>query len=220
MTAEQLIYSVNDIDDYYINEYAEAEPVKRINSFWAEIIGVACLILVFCIPTLLMHIFKCGSSYPEVETYSFTGYAQMCELLPEGHILSDIPDAENAKIRCEGGYKEAVTDFSELGDYIYLRTYVIYENSAVNISYTKNTEKTAESVFNSSLYADEEIKRTIINGVEVLYCYLDSTGSGFINTPSSHWVVRFSVDKDLYELELYSFDEERMIEYIGRILEQ
>lgn len=220
MTAEQIINSINDIDDCYINEYAEAQPVKKINGFWAEIIGFACLILVFCIPTLLMHIFKCRSLYPEVETHSFTSYVEMCALLPEGHILSNIPDAENAKIRCEGGYKEAVTDYSELENYVYLRTYVIYEDSAVNISYTKDTEKTAESAFNSSLYADEEIKRTVINGVEVLYCYLDSTGSGFINTPSSHWLARFSLDKDLYELELYSFDEERMINYIGRIMEQ
>ena len=216
MTAEQLINSVNDIDDCYINEYVEADPVKKINSFWIDIIGFACLILIFCIPALLIP--KSGGEYFEVETHSFTSYAQMCELLPEGHILSNIPDAENAKIRCEGGYKEAVTDFSELGDYIYLRTYVIYENSTVNISYTKDTGKTAESAFNSSLYADEEIKRTSIKAVEVLYCYLDSTGSGFINTPSSHWVARFSVDKDLYELELYSFDEERMIDYIGRII--
>lgn len=218
MTAEQLINSVNNIDDCYIREYAEAAPVKKNNIFWAEIIGFACLILIFCIPVLLIH--KSGGEHFEVETYSFTSYIEMCELLPEGHILSDIPDAENAKIRCEGGYKEAVTDFSELEDYIYLRTYVICENSAVNISYTKDTEKTAERAFNSSVYTDEEIKSTIINGVEVLYCYLDSTGSGFINTPSSHWVARFSLGKDLYEFELYSFDEERMIEYIGRILGQ
>ncbi len=218
MTAEQLIDSVNDIDDCYIREYAEAQPVKKINGFWVEIIGFACLILVFCIPTILMHIFKSGSSYPKVETHSFTSYVEMCGLLPEGHILSDIPDAENAKIRCEGGYRETTTDLSELENYVYLRTYVIYEESAVNISYTKDTEKTAESAFKSSLYADEEIKRTIINGVEVLYCYLDSTGSGFINTPSSHWLARFSLDKDLYEFELYSFDEERMIDYIGRIM--
>ena len=216
MTAEQLINSLNDIDDCYINEYAEAQPVKKINSFWIDIIGFACLILIFCIPALLIP--KSGGEYFEVETHSFTSYVEMCELLPEGHILSNIPDAESAKIRCEGGYKEAVTDFSELGDYIYLRTYVIYENSTVNISYTKDAEKTAESAFNSSLYADEEIKSTIINGVEVLYCYLDSTGSGFINTPSSHWVARFSVDKDLYELELYSFDEEGMLDYIDRIM--
>ena len=219
MTAEQIINSINDIDDCYINEYAEAQPVKKINVFWAEIIGFACLILVFCIPTLLMHIFKCGASYPEVEIHSFTSYIEMCELLPEGHILSNIPDTESAKIRCEGGYRETTTDLSDIENYVYLRTYVIYEDSTVNISYTKDTEKTAESAFNSSLYADEEIKSTIINGVEVLYCYLDSTGSGFINTPSSHWVARFSLDKDLYEFELYSFDEEGMIDYMERIME-
>ncbi|MBE5949578.1 MAG: hypothetical protein E7261_11225 [Lachnospiraceae bacterium] len=218
MTVEQLIYSVNEIDDCYINEYAEAASVKKNNSFWVEIIGFACLVLVFCIPALLIP--KSGAEYFEVETHSFTSYAEMCELLPEGHILSNIPDAKSARIRSEGGCKEAVTDFSELENYIYLRTYVIYEDSAVNISYTKDTEKTAESAFNSFVYADKEINRTIINGVEVLYCYLDGTGNGFINTPSSHWVVRFSVDNDLYELELYSFDEERMLDYIGRIMEQ
>ena len=218
MTAEQIINSINDIDDCYINEYVEAQPVKKNNIFWAEIIGFACLVLVFCIPTLLMHIFKSGASYREVETHLFTSYIEMCELLPEGHILSNIPDTESARIRCEGGYRENTTDLSDLENYVYLRTYVIYEDSTVNIFYTKDTEKTAESAFNSSLYADEKIKRTIINGVEVLYCYLDSTGSGFINTPSSHWVARFSLDKDLYEFELYSFDEEGMIDYIGRII--
>mgnify|MGYP003293286679 FL=1 len=215
MTAEQLINSVNDIDDCYINEYVEAEPVKKINSFWIDIIGFACLILIFCIPALLIP--KSGGEYFEVETHSFTSYVEMCELLPEGHILSDIPDAENAKIICEGGYKETVTDFSELEDYVYLRTYVIYEDSAVTISYTKDTEKTAESAFNSFVYADEEIKRTIINGIEVLYCYLDGTGSA-VNITSPHWVVRFSVDKNLYEFKLYSFEEESMIDYIGRIM--
>ena len=132
-------------------------------------------------------------------------------------VLNNSTYSENAKIICEGGYKETVTDFSELEDYVYLRIYVIYEDSAVNISYTKDTEKTAESAFNSFVYADEEIKRTIINGVEVLYCYLDGTGSA-VNITSPHWVVRFSVDKNLYEFELYSFEEESMIDYIGRIM--
>lgn len=48
MTVEQFIYSVNDIDDCYINEYADAEPIKKskVNGLLIVSAMICCVVLV------------------------------------------------------------------------------------------------------------------------------------------------------------------------------
>lgn len=106
MKAEKLIYSMNDIRDEYVTEYAtkaNAIKAKALHHFRTWGIIAACLVLIIiCTPTLI-HIFNpSGVDDPKSgEQYDFSSYSELCSVLPEGNIIADIPNSKGASINIQ-----------------------------------------------------------------------------------------------------------------------
>lgn len=135
-----LMDSMNDIQNDYIIKYAEkaktakSKPAHLIRT-WC--VAAACLAVILICASTLFHAFTLsGAEDPKTGVnYYFSSYDELCEILPDGSIMANIPNRENAEIEIRGVCPEGTRDFSDINNFSYLDIDVSYDdNTGVAIS--------------------------------------------------------------------------------------
>lgn len=219
MKAEKLLYSMNDIRDEYVTEYAtktKAIKAKTLHHFRTWGIIAACLaLIIICTPTLI-HIFNpSGVDDPKSgEQYDFSSYSELCSVLPEGNIIADIPNSKGASIEAYVICPEGTTDFTDYNNYSYLSVDVSYDDGmGVNIFCTFKSEMTAKEYVNSkpATFPSNKTNVVTVENCEVYYTdFEEGTAKGV--------KVVFSIEGNLYDMTTTSFNQEELIQYIEDML--
>lgn len=219
MKAEKMLYSMNDIRDEYITEYAKkAKAVKStaLHHFRTWGIIAACLALVIICTPALIHIFNpSGIDDPRSgEQYDFSGYSELCSVLPDGNIIANVPNSKNAKIEAYAICPEGTTDFTDYNNYSYLNVDVSYDDgTGVNIFCTVKSEMAAKEYVESkpAAFPSEKTNVVTVENCEVYYTdFKDDIRKGIKAV--------FSINGSLYDLTTDSFDHEELIQYIEDML--
>ena len=215
MRAEKIIYSMNDIKDDYIIEYAEKEKSTKVKTFhflrtWGII--AACLAVIIIFTPTLIHLFTPSEiDDPRAGArYEFSNYSELCSVLPDGNILANVPNSKHADISAYVECPEETTDFSDYSDYSYLNVDVSYDNgTGVNIFCVVKSEKTAKEDIESKplLSASANVSVTTISDHYIYYGSYDN-GVDKVN------IAEFSLGDSLYEFSTVTFSQEELIQYI------
>lgn len=219
MKVEKIFYSMNDINDDYVIEYAEKErdtKVKIVHALRTWGVIAACLALVIIVTPALIHIFTPS----EIEDpragarYEFSNYSELCSVLPNGNILTNVPNSKDADISAYVECPEGTTDFSDYSDYSYLNVDISYDNgTGVSIFCVVKSEKTAKEDIESKplLSASANVSVTTILDYDIYYgCY--NNGVDKVN------IAEFSFDGSLYEFSTATLSQEELIQYISDML--
>ena len=220
MTADKIIYSMNDIKDDYVNEYAEkARTVRTRSSRRIRTWGIvaACLALVIICTPALIHIFApSGIDDPKSGVrYEFSSYSELCRVLPGGNIFANIPNSKEADITAYAECPEGTTDFADHNNYSYLGVDISYDDgTGVSIFCTVKSEKTAKEDVDSEPmhYPPEKVDMTTVSGCDIYYTGPEN-GADKVN------IAEFSLDGSLYEFSSVTFSQEELIQYISNMLE-
>lgn len=219
MRAEKIIYSMNDIKDDYIIEYAEKEKATKVKTFhflrtWGIIAACLALMIIF-IPTLLHPFRPSEIDDPRAGArYEFNNYNELCGILPEGNIIANVPNSKEADISAYVECPEGTTDFSDYSDYSYLNVDVSYDNgTGVSIFCVVKSEKTAkEDIENKPLLSTTaNVSMTTISDYDVYYGSYEN-GVDKVN------IAEFSCDGSLYEFSTVTYSQEELIQYISDML--
>ncbi len=122
MTSENVFRAMRDIDPQLILDAAPDIPQKKkANRTWAKWTSLAaCLALVImCVPALI-HIFNPSRvDDPAYETEHYFGsYSELCGVLPNGNIVTNIPNSENATIKSYAVFEDVqIGDGVDFNDY-------------------------------------------------------------------------------------------------------
>lgn len=219
MRAEKIFYSINDINDDYVIEYAEKEKPTKVKTFhflrtWGII--AACLALVIMVTPTLVHIFTPSEiDDPRAGArYEFSNYSELCSVLPDGNILTNVPNSKDADISAYVECPEGTTGFSDYSDYSYLNVDVSYDNgTGVSIFCVVKSEKTAKEDIESKplLSASANVSVTTISDYDIYYGSYDN-GVDKVN------IAEFSFDGSLYEFSTATLSQEELIQYISDML--
>lgn len=219
MKVEKIFYSMNDINDDYVIEYAEKEKPTKVKTFhflrtWGII--AACLALVIMVTPTLVHIFTPSEiDDPRAGArYEFSNYSELCSVLPDGNILTNVPNSKDADISAYVECPEGTTDFSDYSDYSYLNVDVSYDNgTGVSIFCVVKSEKTAKEDIESKplLSASANVSVTTILDYDIYYGSYDN-GVDKVN------IAEFSFDGSLYEFSTATLSQEELIQYISDML--
>ncbi len=219
MKVEKIFYSINDIKDDYVIEYAEKErdtKVKIVHALRTWGVIAACLALVIIVTPTLIHIFTPS----EIEDpragarYEFSNYSELCSVLPNGNILANVPNSKDAYISAYVECPEGTTDFSDYSNYSYLNVDVSYDNgTGVSIFCVVKSEKTAkEDIENKPLLSTTaNVSMTTISDYDVYYGSYEN-GVDKVN------IAEFSCDGSLYEFSTVTYSQEELIQYISDML--
>lgn len=219
MKAEKLIYSMNDIRDEYVTEYAtkaNAIKAKALHHFRTWGIIAACLaLIIICTPTLI-HIFNpSGVDDPKSgEQYDFSSYSELCSVLPEGNIIADIPNSKGASIEAYVICPEGTTDFTDYNNYSYLSVDISYDDGmGVNIFCTVKSEMTAGEYVNSkpTSFPSDKTSVVTVENCEVYYTEFEEGAAKGVKAV-------FSLEGTLYDMTTTSFNHEELIQYIEDML--
>lgn len=219
MKVEKIFYSMNDINDDYVIEYAEKEKPTKVKTFhflrtWGII--AACLALVIIVTPALIHIFTPS----EIEDpragarYEFSNYSELCSVLPNGNILANVPNSKDAYISAYVECPEGTTDFSDYSNYSYLNVDVSYDNgTGVSIFCVVKSEKTSKEDIESKplLSKSANVSMTTISDYDVYYGSYDN-GVDKVN------IAEFSFDGSLYEFSTATLSQDELIQYISDML--
>ena len=219
MKVEKIFYSMNDINDDYVIEYAEKEKPTKVKTFhflrtWGII--AACLALVIIVTPALIHIFTPS----EIEDpragarYEFSNYSELCSVLPNGNILANVPNSKDAYISAYVECPEGTTDFSDYSNYSYLNVDVSYDNgTGVSIFCVVKSEKTAKEDIESKplLSKSANVSMTTISDYDVYYGSYD-------NVVDKVNIAEFSFDGSLYEFSTATLSQDELIQYISDML--
>lgn len=219
MNAEKLIYSMNDIKDAYVTEYAEkvkSAKVKALHYFRTWGIIAACLALVIIWAPMFIHSFnRSETEDPKSgKQYDFSNYSELCKVLPEGNIIANVPNSESAKIEAYAICPEETVDFSDYNNYSYLCVDISYgDGTGVNIFCTVKSEmKVKEYVESKPLtFPSDNTKVVTVDDCEVYYTDFEGDSINGINAV-------FSIDGSLYNMKTTSFNHEELIQYIKKML--
>lgn len=225
MKVEELMYSMNDIKDSYIVEYAKkAKERKTKTSHFAKIWGVvaACLAFVLICTPALIPIFNSS----EIENpkggiqYDFSSFAELCEALPSDSILTNIPNREKAKIESYGICPEGTEDFTDIHNYSYLFINVLYNNNTgVAIDCTLNFERTLQEFIDDSRWQLQEgTEKLTVAGTEIYYIYYFDEPYGEEQIKINKIV--FSVEDTLYEIRSDTLNKDSLIQYAEDMLKK
>lgn len=219
MKVEKIFYSMNDINDDYVIEYAEKEKPTKVKTFhflrtWGII--AACLALVIIVTPALIHIFTPS----EIEDpragarYEFSNYSELCSVLTNGNILANVPNSKDADISAYVECPEGTTDFSDYSNYSYLSVDVSYDNgTGVSIFCVVKSEKTAKEDIESKplLSKSANISITTISDYDIYYGSYDN-GVDKVN------IAEFAFDGSLYEFSTATLSQDELIQYISDML--
>lgn len=219
MKAEKLIYSMNDIRDEYVTEYAtkaKAIKAKTLLHFRTWGIIAACFaLIIICTPTLI-HIFNpSGIDDPRSgEQYDFSSYSELCGVLPKGSIIANVPDSESASIEAYAICPEGTKDFTDYNNFSYLSVDVSYDNgTGVNIFCTVKSKMTAKEYVESkpATFPSNKTSVVTVENCEVYYTDFEDDITKGINAV-------FSIEGNLYDMTTTSFNPEELIQYIEDML--
>lgn len=225
MKVGKLLYSMNDISDSYITEYAKKnERTSNKKPQFIKSLGIiaACLALaIICTPALI-HIFTPA----EIEDpkagvhHDFESYAELCDVLPDENILTNIPNSDSAEITSYGVCPEGTTDLTDINNYSYLFVNASYsDNTGVAIICTLNAEMTLQEYCDDSLrYPQERTQRITVANTEAYYSYYFDEPYGKEKVRINE--VAFSVDGDLYEIRSNTLSKENIIFFAEQLLTQ
>ena len=219
MKVEKIFYSMNDIKDDYVTEYAEKTRSAKVKAFrlfrtWG--IVAACLALVIMFTPTLIHIFT-PSEIDDPGSgarYEFSGYSELCSVLPEGDIIANIPNSKEANISAYVECPEGTTDFADYSNYSYLNVDVSYDDgTGVNIFCVVKSKKTAKEDVESKpiLSTSANISMTTISDCDIYYGSYEN-GVDKVNT------AEFLLDGSLYAFSTTTFSQEELIQYISDML--
>lgn len=219
MRAEKIFYSINDINDDYVIEYAEKEKPTKVKTFhflrtWGII--AACLALVIMVTPTLVHIFTPSEiDDPRAGArYEFSNYSELCSVLPDGNILTNVPNSKDAYISAYVECPEGTTDFSDYSNYSYLNVDVSYDNgTGVSIFCVVKSEKTAKEDIESKplLSKSANVSMTTISDFDIYYGSYDN-GVDKVN------IAEFSFDGSLCEFSTATLSQDELIQYISDML--
>lgn len=219
MRVDNFIYSMNDIKDCYILEYVETatENRNKIVSIWKYLTPiVACFIMFLGITSVLIwHFGKAEIDDPKVAfDYEFNNYDELCDMLPEGHILTNIPNRESAQIVCSASYFDTTADIMDYSKCSYVSIDMSYEdNSGVSIWCEVNPEKTTQEYVRMRPleFLPDKTKKVMIKDTEVFYTFQDDT---------TMYIAAFTVENNLYSLSFspQSYEAEDVIAFIEEFL--
>lgn len=221
MKAEALIYAMTDIRDNYVTEYAmKTGKANRTQASWKKWVSIAACFAVLVLTASLMfaHFGRSAMDDPRGGLYhSFTDYAELCSILPEDHILQQLPITERTTISCEGYYAEEAATPATYADYYHI--YVNIENSdsiGARIHCEANLEMSMDDFINTRKPFDSisgEVQTTTIEGKTVHFALMQySDGS------DPFYQAVFSVDEDFYVVSSATTDQAAFLEFITDLL--
>ena len=205
--------------DEYVTEYAEkakSVKAKALHHFRTWGIIAACLALVIiCTPTFI-HIFNpSGIDDPRSgEQYNFSGYSELCSVLPEGSIITNVPNSENSKIEAYAICPEGTADFADYNNYSYLGVDISYDDgTGVNIFCTVKSKMTAKEYVESKplIFPPDKTSTVTVENCQVYYADFENDNTNGVNAV-------FSIDGSLYDIKTTSFNHEELVQYIEKML--
>lgn len=221
MKADALIYSMTDIRDNYVTEYAmKTSKVSRSHSSWKKWISVAACFAVIISAASLMFAYFGRSAMDDPRGgiyYSFTDYAELCSILPEDHILQQLPLVESSTISCEGYYAEDATVPAAYADYYHIFVNTVNPDGlSARIHCEANLEMTMEDFIDSRKpfgFISKEVQTTTIEGQTIQYALMEySDGS------NPFYQAVFAVSKDFYVISSSTTDQDAFLEFITDLL--
>lgn len=226
MNEDKPIDSINDIRDEAITEYAEKKKAaKAPHHFpWGIIaISLAVAIIIFFTPKLIYlfsdHNDDCEDPKAGADFY-FDSYAQLRLILPEGNILTNIPNGKNAKIEAHGICPKGTTDFADYNNYSYLDVHISYgDGTGFSIFCINKSEKSTQEYveywpmfYPSDKISVETVKNCQVYSNEYENYSFDPKDSGTVLTAV------FSIDGNLYEITTATFNHEELIQLIEKLI--
>lgn len=222
MTNKNIYRELGGLDPDLIAKAAPDVPQKKpANKTWVKWASIAaCLALAIMFAPALIHIFT-PSEIDDPKSgaqYNFRSYSELCSVLPNENIITNIPNSEHAKIEAYAVCPETTTDFADYNNYSYLFVDVSYdEGTGVTIVCTFRSEETAkEYVENTPLkFPPDNTGKTTVSNCDVYYTnyYIEHEG----NNINVHHAV-FSIDGCFYELTSDFLDQDALIQYIEDML--
>ena len=224
MKIKMLMDSSNHNKDNDIIEYAEKPKLTKGKSVHLlRTLGMAmmCLVVVLiCVIVLSRTSLLSGAEDPKAGAqYEFRSYDELCEILPDGSIMANIPNSLNAKIEICGICPEGTMDFADINNYSYLYMYVSYSNNTgVGISCTLNFKKTLQEYVDSRplSYVAENTEKITIGDSEVYYTFYFSKPYGGEKIKVNE--ATFAVDGNLYKVRSDTLSKGNLIQYVEELL--
>lgn len=229
MKTEALMQAITDIRDPYIVEYGKlTENRKPMESVWKRWLSIAaCLAIVICAASLLYaHFNQSHMDDPRGgEHYSFASYSELCDVLPDNHILRYIDAPESATITCEGYHSTEIQapvglpagSSLEYDDYYILDVTVIYpDNTSLRVQCEVSIDMSLDDYIHSRKpfgTTDEQLLETIIKGYNIRYAqatYPDGAVSGYTAV--------FADGSDYFTVYSTISDQDTFLEYVTNLL--
>ena len=222
MMNTNLLQAMGRIDPKLIADAApDVEQKKPTNKRWIKWGALAaCLALIIMFTPTLIHIFT-PSEIDDPNSgsqYNFISYSELCTILPEENIITNIPNSKNAKIEAYVICPKETTDYTDYNNYSYLFVDVSYdEGTSINIICTFKSGKTAKEYVEGApfQFPSDNTNVVTISNCDVYYTnYYIEDDSGSIKVYNAV----FSIDDCLYELTSDSLEQDALIKYIEEIL--
>lgn len=106
MKTDTLLEAINDIHESYIVEYGQLTEIRKPKAVvlkrWISI--AACVAIIVCVASfVLTHVNRHQTVTPiDDELYLFENYSELCDILPNYHILRNLAVIESVDITCKG----------------------------------------------------------------------------------------------------------------------
>ena len=221
MKADALIYAMTDIRDSYVTEYAmKTEKENRTQTTWKKWASIAACLCVLVLAASLMfaHFGRSAMDDPRGGIYyGFADYAELCSILPQDHILRQIPVTETTTITCEGYHSEESIVPATYPDYYHVFVSIEDPNGySATIHCEANLDMTMTEFIDSRKpfgFISGEVQSTTIEGHSIQYALMDySDGS------EPTYKAIFSIGKDFFVVSSADTDKDAFLAFITDLL--
>lgn len=214
MRTDTLILALNDVRDPYIEEYASLKHKKKsLHTTWKKWVSIAaCFALVLFVGSVLFaHFGRSGMDDPRGGVYyEFQDYNELCSILPDGNILVNLQQGQDADIKCSGSHKEELQTSAVYGDFYHIFIDLEFpDGRSISLICEVELDQTAKEYVEARplKYPDEAVDSVRIGSTNVYFAEFEN----------SQYAV-FNVGSDLYEFAFTSFTQDEILTYITNLL--
>ncbi len=205
MKNEAIINALAEVDDEFINEYADCarsrNRLKKAMGIWAAAAGfIVTFAAVFSIAAANIGVHAKDPRGGWI--YDFHSCEELAAVVPEGNPLLKLTDCDELW----GVVKENETDAADISNYWDIYVGGRYNGDYYSVRCSLKSEKTARefaSAFGPITFGADEVKSAEINGTEIWF----SRQSGHYAEYDNHgyfeeWNCAFDLGEDMYYLRL------------------
>lgn len=229
MKTDSLLEAINDIHESYIVEYGQLteirEPKAVVLKKWISL--AACVAIVVCAASfILTHFNRHQTDNPkDGELYLFENYNELCDILPNYHILRNLAVFESVNITCKG-YQADDTQVSPNLPAGPFYGYERYSSLEVIVTYPDNINISIQCEVSVAMPLDDyvlarkpfgavnkEVTEININGYDIWYAQTTVSADSVAG-----YTAVFADKGDYFTISSSVSDQEVFLEYVSNLL--